>query len=69
MAYDTAIAQVNINTSRIIPREFVQNEAVNLVFNNIDFGDEIKKQTHVTNGILETFSIAFFLNREPQEIT
>ena len=52
MAYDTALAQVNIDTSTIIPREFVPNEAVNLVFDNIDFGEEIKKQTHVTNGII-----------------
>ena len=52
MAYDTAIAKVNIDTSTIIPREFVPNEAVNLVFDNIEFGEEIKKQTHVTNGII-----------------
>ena len=51
MAYDTAIAQVNIDTSTIIPREFVPNEAVNL-FDNIDFGKEIKKQTNVTNGMI-----------------
>ena len=60
MAYDTAIAQVNIDTSTIIPGEFVPNEAVNLVFDDIDFGEEIKKQTHATKGshsVITPFSI------------
>lgn len=52
MAYDSAIAQATINTSNIIPREFVAKEYVNLVYDNIDFGEEIAKQTHVTNGII-----------------
>jgi hypothetical protein len=52
MAFDTALAQLVVNTSDIIPREFVANEAVNLVYDNIDFGEDIKKQTHVTNGII-----------------
>ena len=52
MAFDTALAQLVVNTSDIIPREFVANEAVNLVYDNIDFGEDIKKQMHVTNGII-----------------
>ncbi|XP_028419097.1 uncharacterized protein LOC114544759 [Dendronephthya gigantea] len=52
MAYDSAIAQTTINTSNILPREFVATEYVNLVYDNIDFGEEIEKQTHVTNGII-----------------
>lgn len=52
MAFDTALAQLVVNTSDIIPREFAANEAVNLVYDNIDFGEDIKKQTHVTNGII-----------------
>ena len=52
MAFDTALAQLVVNTSDIIPREFVANEAVNLVYDNIDFGEDIRKQTHVTNGII-----------------
>ena len=52
MAYDLAIAQATINTSNIIPREFVAGEYVNLVYDNIDFCEEISKQTHVTNGII-----------------
>ncbi len=52
MAYDSALAQTTINTSNIIPREFVANEYVNLVYDNIDFGEGIAKQTHVTNGII-----------------
>ena len=52
MAYDTAIAQLTIQTLNILPREFVANEATNLVYDNIDFGEDIKKQTHVTKGII-----------------
>ena len=52
MAYDSAIAQATINTSNILPKEFVAKEYVNLVYDNIDFGEEIDKQTHVTNGII-----------------
>ena len=52
MSYDTAIAQLNINTANLIPKEFVLSEAVNIVYDNIDFGEEITKQTHVTNGIV-----------------
>ena len=46
MAYDTAIAQVNIDTSTIIPREFVPNEAVNLVFDNIEQRDQKANSCH-----------------------
>ena len=52
MAFDSALAQLTINTSNIIPRNFVAEEYINLVFDNIDFGEEISKQTHVTNGII-----------------
>jgi hypothetical protein len=52
MAFDTALALLFVNTSDIIPREFVANEAVNLVYDNIDFGEDIREQTHVTNGII-----------------
>lgn len=51
-AYDTALEQLTINTSDIIPREFVPKESINLVYDNIDFQEEITKQTHVTNGIM-----------------
>ena len=52
MAYDSALAQKTINTSNEIPRNFVPEEYVNLVYDNIDFGEETVKQTHVTNGII-----------------
>ena len=51
-AYDTALAQLAINTSDIIPREFVPKESINLVYDNIDFQEEITQQTHVRNGII-----------------
>ena len=52
MAYDSALAQKTINTSNDIPTNFVPEEYVNLVCDNIDFGDLIVKQTHVTCGII-----------------
>ena len=52
MAYDSALALLTINTSNVIPRNFVAEEYVTLVYDNIDFGEEIAKQTHVTNGII-----------------
>ena len=52
MAYDTSLAQLTINTSDNIPRDFVANEPINLVYDNIDFQENIKEQTHVTNGII-----------------
>ena len=35
-----------------IPREFVAKEAINLVYDNIDFQEDITEQTHVINGII-----------------
>lgn len=52
MAYDTALAQLNVNPETIIPKEFIEKMFINLVFDNIDFGEEADKQTHVTNGII-----------------
>ena len=53
MAYDTPLAQLTMNTSdKYIPTEFVVKEAINLVYDNIDFQEGIKEQTHVTNGII-----------------
>ena len=52
MAYDSAMAQLVIETSDIVPREFVAGQSINLVYDNIDFGEEVKKQTHVTSGII-----------------
>lgn len=49
LAYDTTLA---INTSDNIPRGFVAEEAINLVYDNIHFQEDIKEQTHVTNGII-----------------
>ena len=52
MAYDSALAPLSMNTSSYLPKDFVKNEYVNLVYDNIDFGEESVKQTHVTNGII-----------------
>ncbi len=52
MAYDTALAQLSLNTSNVIPKGFIAERHVNVVYDNIDFGEEAGKQTHVTNGII-----------------
>ena len=52
MSYDAAMTQVNINSSNLIPKEFVANKVVNIVYDNIGFGEEIHKQTRVTNGVI-----------------
>jgi hypothetical protein len=66
-AYDTALAQLTIDTSDIIPREFVPKEPINLVYDNIDFQEEITKQTHVTNGIIIQ-KIVQESNTRPQQV-
>lgn len=52
MSYDSALAQLAINPSNAVPRDFLPGTLVNLVFDNIDFGEEAATQTHVTNGII-----------------
>ena len=52
MVYDSALAQNTINTSNDISKKFVPEEYVNPVYDNVDFGEETVKQTHVTNGII-----------------
>ena len=52
MAYDSALAQLTINTSNIVPKDFIPGKHINLVYDNIDFQKESDKQTHVTNGII-----------------
>ena len=68
MSYDTAITQLAIDTCDIIPQEFIVNEAINLVYDNIDFGEDIKKQTHVTNGIFTQKITSENQNREAQKL-
>lgn len=52
MAYDSALAQLTINTSNIVPKDFIPGKHVNLVYDNIDFKEDSENQTHVTNGII-----------------
>ena len=54
MANDTALklAQLSLNASNVIPKGFIAEHHVNVVYDNIDFGEEAGKQTHVTNGII-----------------
>ena len=53
MSYESALAQLTINTSNIIPKDFVAGKHITLVYDNIDFQEDAKKQTHVTNGMSE----------------
>ena len=52
MAYDSALTQLSMNTFSYLSKDFAKNEYVNFVYDNIDFGEETAKQTHVTNGII-----------------
>lgn len=52
MAYDSSLAQLNIETSDILPKEFVESLAINLVFDNIDFGKEVKKNRRMSQTVL-----------------
>ena len=67
-ACDTVLTQLTIDTSDIIPREFVPKEPINLVYDNIDFQEEITKETHVTNGIIIQKIIQESNARPQQEI-
>ena len=46
--FDNALTQLVVNTNKLI----IANKAVNLVYDSIDFGEDVKKQTHITNGII-----------------
>ena len=52
ISLDTALAQLAIDTTTVIPREFITGKFVNLVYDNLDFGEEVVNQTHVPNGII-----------------
>ncbi|XP_046845101.1 uncharacterized protein LOC124438948 [Xenia sp. Carnegie-2017] len=52
MAYESAIAQLTINSLNTIPKDFVEGKHITLVYDNIDFQEDATKQTHVTNGII-----------------
>ena len=69
MAYDSALAQLSMNASNVVPRNFVAEKHVNLVYDNIDFGEEIAKQTHVTNGIITQKMVTKSDNDLPQSNT
>ena len=51
MAYESAIAQLTINSLNTIPKDFVKGEHITLVYDNIDFQEDATKQTHVTNAM------------------
>ena len=40
MPYDTALAQLSLNASNVIPKGFIAEHHVNVVYDNIDFGEE-----------------------------
>ena len=52
MAYDSALAQLTMNASNIVPKDFIPCQFVNLVYDNIDFKEDSVQQTHVKNGII-----------------
>lgn len=44
MAFDSSLAQLTIDTSHIIPRNFVAEEYISLVFDNIDFARKFPRK-------------------------
>ena len=52
MSYESDITQLVINNSNVLPKEFLPGQHINLVYDNIDFGEETTTQTHATNGII-----------------
>ena len=53
MAYDSAITQSSIDSSNVVPKDFVPKEYINLVSRTSILAKKyITKQTHVTNGII-----------------
>ena len=70
MAYDSALAQMTINTSNIVPKDIIPGKHVNLVFDNIDFKEESNMQTHVTNGIIiqKRYPDTYYIVKQPSEI-
>ena len=52
MSYESAIAQLVINNSNVLPKEFLPGQHVNLVYDNIDFGEKSTTQKHATDEII-----------------
>ena len=52
LRHDTALAEISLGASSIVPRDAVPSVWTTIVADNADFGEEAKMQTHITNMIM-----------------
>lgn len=51
LRHDTALAELNLQSSTVVPKEILPNKHTTLIWDNDDFQEESKSSTHITNGI------------------
>ena len=52
LRHDTALAEIALGASSIVPRDAMPGVWTTIVADNADFGEEAKMQTHITNMIM-----------------
>ena len=52
LRHDTALAELNLQSSIVVPKEILPNKHTTLIWDNDDFQEESKSSTHITNGIV-----------------
>lgn len=52
LRHDTALAEIALDASSIVPRDAMPGVWTTIVADNADFGEEAKMQTHITNMIM-----------------
>ena len=52
LRHDTALAELNLQSSIVVPKEILPNKHTTLIWDNDDFQEESKSSTHLTNGIV-----------------
>jgi hypothetical protein len=53
LRHDTALTELNLQSSTVVPKEILPNKHTTLILDNDDFQEESKSSTHITNGIAE----------------
>lgn len=52
LRHDTALAELNLQSSNVVPKEILPNKHTTQIWDNDDFQEESKSSTHITNGIV-----------------
>lgn len=63
---------MTMNTSNIVPKEFIPGKHISLVYDNVDFLEESNQQTQVKKGIIIQKAVSdtpFIANRTPKHAT